>query len=427
MNATPETQAASPSADTRAPRIAIVVHRLGGGGDQRTAIILANALAQRGFAVDLLSSRVLEKSAQRVRPGVRLLTLPESGWIASRLLALRADWAGIGANFRALASAEKVLPGFRMMPAIAGYFREWRPDAIYAVGPIMGLACLFARRLSQTAGRLVMSERVAWGGWEDREVRAGRIVRAVRRAYLAADHVVSVSAGLADDIARRLDIPRERIAVTYNPVNLPVLGAMAAEEVEHPWFLDRSVPLILGVGRLSKQKDFATLVRAIAEVRRTRRVRLALIGDADRTGKDRKERARLLDLAGELGLGDDLTLIGFQSNPYRFMARASMLVSSSRMEGLSNVVLESLACGTPVVGTDCPFGTAEILGGGSYGRLVPVGDHPAMAEAILATLDNPPSPATLIARARQFDFEDWVANKTAELTGGTAASRPKAA
>lgn len=418
-----------PSQPTSAatPRIAIVVHRLGGGGDQRTAIILANALAQRGFAVDLLSSRVLEKSAQRVRPGVRLLTLPESGWLASRLLALRADWAGIGANIGALASAEKVLPGFRMMPAIAEYFRDWRPDSIYAVGPIMGLACLFARRLSRTGGHLVMSERVAWGGWEDREVRAGRIARAVRRAYLAADQVVSVSAGLADDIARRLDIPRQRIEVTYNPVNLPVLGAMAAEEVDHPWFLDRSVPLILGVGRLSKQKDFATLVRAVAEVRRTRRVRLALIGDADRTGKDRKERSRLLDLAGELGLGEDLTLIGFQSNPYRFMARASLLVSSSRMEGLSNVVLEALACGTPVVGTDCPFGTSEILGGGAYGRLVPVGDHGAMAQAILATLDSPPAAASLIARARQFDFEDWVTRKTEQLVGASAASRPKAA
>jgi PAS domain S-box-containing protein len=104
-------------------------------------------------------------------------------------------------------------------------------------------------------------------------------------------------------------------------------------------------------------------------------------------------------------IADDVDVPGFVPNPLAYMARAAVFVLSSTWEGFGNVLVEALACGCPVVSTDCPSGPAEVLDHGRYGRLVPVGDEAAMAEAILATLDAPPDPVLLRARARMFSVD----------------------
>ncbi|MEZ5628307.1 MAG: glycosyltransferase, partial [Rhodocyclaceae bacterium] len=170
--------------------------------------------------------------------------------------------------------------------------------------------------------------------------------------------------------------------VIRNPVVTPRLSAMAAEPVAHPWIADPSVPLVLAAGRLTEQKDFPTLVRAFAVLRRAQPARLVILGDG-------RQRKKLEALAAELGVADDIDLPGFTPNPYAWMAKANLFVLSSAWEGSPNVLTEALALGVPSVATDCPSGPREVLAGGRFGALVPVGDAAGLGQAMIDTLAAP--------------------------------------
>ena len=190
---------------------------------------------------------------------------------------------------------------------------------------------------------------------------------------------------MANDLARATRLPRERICVAPNPVVPTDVFALAAQPVDHPWFTTGSDPVLLGVGRLAPEKDFATLIRAFARVQRHRPARLMILGEGS-------ERGSLEALVAALGLEDSVSLPGFAINPFAYMTRAGVFVLSSLSEGSPGALIQALACGAPVVATDCQNGPREILDGGRYGRLVPVGDVPALAEAVLAALTDPRSP-----------------------------------
>jgi glycosyltransferase involved in cell wall biosynthesis len=181
----------------------------------------------------------------------------------------------------------------------------------------------------------------------------------------------------------------------------PELEGLARAPVAHPWFAGEGPPVLLGAGRFVAQKDFSTLLEAFARVRAVRPARLMILGGSKRPVRERRLRA----LAEHLGVGADVALPGLVANPFACMARASAFVLSSRWEGLPGVLIEAMACGCPVVSTDCPSGPREILAGGMYGPLVPVGDAAALAEAILRVLAAPPDRVRLRARAAQFSVE----------------------
>jgi glycosyltransferase involved in cell wall biosynthesis len=176
-----------------------------------------------------------------------------------------------------------------------------------------------------------------------------------------------------------------RLVTIYNPVVDTQLMVQSEGQALHPWLVAGGVPVVLAAGRLIAQKDFGTLIAAFARLRQERSVRLIIIGEGE-------ERAALLVLARQLGVAQDVDLPGFMANPMAAMRAAQVFVLSSRFEGLPGVLIQAMACGTPVVSTDCPSGPREILQDGHWGRLVPVGDVTRMAEAIKATLEhlNPP-------------------------------------
>ena len=181
--------------------------------------------------------------------------------------------------------------------------------------------------------------------------------------------------------------------------------------VNHPWFGDGNVPVVLSVGRLSQEKDYATLLRAFAEVVRSRPARLVILGEGS-------ERENLLELASRLGVSQRVALPGFDINPFAYMSKAGVFVLSSRYEGFPNTLAQAMACGVPVVSTDCRSGPREILEDGKWGPLVPVGDWRGMANAIVETLDDPLPAERLISRASVYSVEASVNRYLEVLIGG---------
>ena len=202
-----------------------------------------------------------------------------------------------------------------------------------------------------------------------------------RLTYPGAAAITAVSKGVAEDLAETIGIPRDRIDVIHNPVVTPELIARAAEPIEHEWFAPGSPPVVLAVGRLSPQKDYPTLLQAFAKARKRRPAKLLILGE----GPLRPELEATIE---ELGIGPDVRLPGFVENPWAFMRQCAVYAMSSRWEGLPTVLIEALASGARIVSTDCPSGPREILDGGRYGRLVPVGDVAALARVLAEALDD---------------------------------------
>jgi glycosyltransferase involved in cell wall biosynthesis len=334
------------------PDVALFVRSLYGGGAERVLLNLAQGLVERGLKVDLILARAQGHYLKQVPPGVRIVDL-QAQWVPASL------------------------------PKLVKYLRHNQPRNLLAALHYPCEIALWAKRLAGVSTRIIVSEHC------NLSVEAARIPQlsvrltpwAARLFYPWADEIVAVSQGVATDLAQITRLPADRIQVIYNPAILPELLTLAQEPVFHPWFEPSEPPVILGVGRLSAQKDFPTLIRAFARVRQVRPARLMILGD----GPDREQ---LSSLIAELGLTDSVALPGFIQNPYPYMAKAAVFVLSSAWEGLGNVLIEAMAVGTPVISTNCPSGPAEILDRGKYGLLTPVGDSNAMAESILSVLAN---------------------------------------
>lgn len=331
-------------------RLAIFLSHLGGGGAQRAMVNLAGGMAARGHDVEIVLSRAVGPLVEQVPPPVRIVDLG-----APRVLA--------------------------SLPRLAARLRRERYDAMVSALEYVNLVAIWARALSRVSMPLAICEQNNLSAASSRPLRRRQrwIPALARRFYPWADSIVAVSDGVADDLVEVLGVPRDRIRTVHNPIVTPTLRALADAPLDHPWFRPGEPPVALAVGRLSPQKDFPNLLQAFARLRRRRPARLVILGEG-------AERKRLEALVGELGVRDDVALPGFVANPYAYMRRAGAFVLSSRFEGLPSVLIEALYCGAPLVATDCPSGPREILEGGRWGALVPVGDSEALATAIEAAL-----------------------------------------
>ena len=351
--------------------IAIYLPSLRGGGAERAMVTLANGFADRGLKIDLVLAQAEGPYLSEVSPGVRVVNL-QSG---------------------------RVLPS---LPGLVRYLRRERPQAVLSALNHANVIAVVARMLAGVPVRLVVSERnnVSLSGSSSKNLRSRVVPHMMRWAYRKADGVTAVSGGVADDLANAINLPRDSISVIFNPVVTPELIEKSRVPLEHPWLGEGKPPVILGVGRLTPQKDFSTLIRAFARVRTVRDCRLVILGEGEL-------RAELEQLVTSLGLADSVKLPGFAENPFAWMSRVRLFVLSSRWEGLPNVLIQAMACGAAVVSTDCPSGPDEILEGGKWGKLVPVGDVEALAEAISENLQISDT-TNSIGRAMFFNVENAV-------------------
>jgi glycosyltransferase involved in cell wall biosynthesis len=333
--------------------IAFFLPSLVGGGAERVVVNLAQGITERGIRVDLVLAAAEGPLLDQIPATVRLVDL----------------------------GAPRVL---RSLLPLAGYLRRERPRVLISSMGHANLIAIWAAKLAGGVAPLIVTEHNTLSQETQRQSRlVGKVwPRLLHVFYPWATSVVAVSRGAADDLARTAGLPRDRIEVVYNPVITPAMLALARQAPDHPWLARGQPPVILGVGRLTGQKDFCNLVRAFAQVRRRRPARLVILGEGP-------ERPAIEALARELGVADDMALPGFQDNALAYMAGAAVFVLSSAWEGLPTVLIEALAAGTRVVSTDCPSGPREILQDGRLGALVPVGDAAALAAATLDALDRP--------------------------------------
>ena len=392
--------------------LALFMPDLHGGGVARCILDLAEAFSKRGHRVDLVlcsTSGDHLPHLQRIAALVNVVELRPSILFPAHLMA----WATADVPALSLHAVRSRRPLITLpyLPALARYLRRQRPAALLAAKTPANLAALWAARCRDIETRIVISERTHLPS-ELANRRGWRfLLPVIRRNYGRADVQTAISNGVAEALAQCSGVPRQKIVTIYNGVvDAESVEQKVREEVDHPWLQPNSPPVILSAGRLVPQKDLPTLLRAFARVRATRQARLVILGEGEL-------RPQLGALAKDLQIDADLALPGFVQNPFAYMARAAVFALSSAWEGLGNVLIQALATGCPVVSTDCPSGPSEILEGGAYGRLVPVGDDEALAQAILGTLDEPPNPNRLRERAECFSIEQSAEKYLAVLLG----------
>jgi len=228
-----------------------------------------------------------------------------------------------------------------------------------------------------------------------------------RLTYPHAESIVTISDGVARDLSDIIGVPAPRMRTIHNPAYDPDIPCESREPVEHKWLNDQKKNVVIGVGNMKPAKDFSTLLDAMARVD-NEDTHLIILGKGDL-------KHELVQQATALGIRGRVSFPGFVDNPYAYMAKADVFALSSAWEGFGNVIVEAMACETPVVCTDCPGGPAEILDKGTYGHLVSVGDDAAMSEAIQEMLDDPTEPELLVSRAQDFMIEKIVDQYEEEL------------
>jgi glycosyltransferase involved in cell wall biosynthesis len=360
---------------------------------------LAKAFAGQGHKVDLVLCQLKGPYANKIPPGINVIELKRSGIAFSRTRVFLANPEAIRSLFLPILLALKPPKTIRYLHSLATYLRREKPDALLSAKTPGNLAAIWAKRLAKVRTRIVVSERTNLSTVTQKSPkwRWRYVAPLIGKVYPQAERIVTVSRGVADDLAACTGLSRATIGTIYNPTLTTEIAEKAQTPISHTWLPPTTIPVILGVGRLVPQKDFPTLLKAFAHVHRKHPARLLILGKG-------RERAKLEALASELGIAKEVSLPGFEPNPYAFMAQASVFVLSSAWEGLPNALIEALACGCPVVSTNCPSGPEEILGNGAFGPLVPVGDDRALAEAILHTLEHPPNAERLRSRAAEFDI-----------------------
>jgi glycosyltransferase involved in cell wall biosynthesis len=261
------------------------------------------------------------------------------------------------------------------------YFRLKRiisylnPEVVLSFMWYPNLLALLVRKFSRIKFRLLISERSNVAFSTDGPLMDLLRSFAIRRFYGMADRIIVNSREMKQQFQQIYKIASSRLKVIYNPVDTRLIDELSKEPVEFKWYKE-DIPIIVAVGRLTKEKGYEYLIRAVKILSdEGNECRLVVLGKGP-------EKSSLDSTIKDLDLGNRVALPGYVQNPYKYMARSSVFVLSSLYEGFPNSLLEAFSLGVPSVATLCPTGPAEIITDGVNGLLVPPGNERAIAEAI---------------------------------------------
>jgi glycosyltransferase involved in cell wall biosynthesis len=360
-------------------RVALFYWFLGGGGIERVLLNLANGLINRGLSVDLVLGKASGPHISRVPSRVRIIDLESKGKL-------------------------------ELLTKLIKYLKQEKPTTLLSAGHPQNEIAVCAKYLAGSSTHVVvreaniLSKSLKHKSWARRSLTP----LFIRSFYPLADGIITLSNEMTQDLVLSTKLASNKIHMIYNPIDIRQIREKAGANLDHPWFLPGEPPVILGVGKLEPQKDFATLIHAFAQVRHDRASRLLILGWGP-------QRPALESLVRKLGLEDDVSMPGWVENPYVYMSKAALFVLSSAWEGLPNVLIEAMALGKPVVSTNCKSGPSELLANGKYGTLTPVGDSSSLATAIQNVLSGQTrqiDPSWI----KQFDL-DFVTEQYAKVLG----------
>ncbi|MTI80518.1 MAG: glycosyltransferase [Firmicutes bacterium] len=353
------------------PKITFFLPALDGGGAERATVNLIREFINRGLNVDLILSRA---------EGVYLKEIPNKCSIINL-------------------SSKRVSTS---LPALTRYLQQERPNVMISGLNHANIIAVLAKQLAGVNTEIIVVEHgIYYKYFEDiKSFKRIILTYLTRRTYSKANKIIAVSKGVANGIKNILSQNQmKNVSVIYNPIVDKSLLSKAKQGIDEHWLQEPGFSYIVSVGRLTKAKDYGTLLKAFSIVRSKMKCRLLILGEGE-------ERNDLVNLASELGIKSDLLMPGFVENPYKYISIADVFVMSSRWEGFGNVIVEAMACGVPVISTDCPYGPAEIIDDGKTGILTPVGDVQALSNNIYKLLKDRElnNKLTIAGKRRSEDF-----------------------
>lgn len=327
-------------------KIAVFTQDFMGGGAERMMINLANGMADKGHTVDLIVVRNHGPYKNLIDSNINIVTL----------------------------GGKKVL--FSIW-GLTRYLKKEKPEILYSTLKHVNIAAILANKLSGNKTKTVIREACHLLTTGNKQILQKIAYCLVPIFYKKADAIVAVSEGVAESIVEYCNIPFDRIHILPNPSVTNELIEKSKKLPKHPFFNNKNTKVILGVGRLTYQKNFDHLIKAFSLLQKEseQNIKLIILGDGE-------DRSMLEKLVRDLNLHESVSLPGFVDNPYSYMKKASLFVLSSRFEGSPNVLVEAMACGTPVISTDCPSGPKQILDDGKFGLLIPINDKKKLSDAM---------------------------------------------
>lgn len=349
-----------------------VVPNLGGGGAERTMLNICTHLDRRSFEPVFVMG---EKKG------------PYCSQIPQDVLAISMDEAHMR----------------RCISKLASIIRSIKPDIVFSTLTHMNIVSIAAHSMSKSTSRVLVREASVYNEalTQMSKVRRSLLDIMVRTQYRKADAVAFLSEGAADDFAKTFSsIDDSKYRVVHNPVDIRRISKMKQEPIEAQWW-PSSKRTIIAAGRLNPVKGYNYLLEAMKIVLRSLPdTRLVVMGSGE-------EEENLRGYSRQLGIDESVVFVGFQENPFKYIAKSDVFVLSSLWEGFANVIVEAMACGVPVIATDCPYGPREIIQDDVTGILVPTRDSKALALSIIRVLEDPPLARKLvgngIVRANDFD------------------------
>lgn len=358
-------------------KIFCIIPSLRGGGAERILILLLKYIDRNRFTPALVVFNTENAYKQDLPPDIPIICLNKKN---------RFDF-------------------FRLAWNLSRIIKQGKPSLILSFLTYTNYLTVLARNLVNSKIPLLLSEQsnLTQSLKLQRFKRIKKIL--IRNLYPKATDIIAISEGVQEDLITNYKVPKNRCFVIYNGVEIERIREFADEKITHPWF-KKDIPIIIACGRLVAQKNYPLLLKAMSLVLKEKNARLLILGEG-------KDRSKLGEYATKLDISQNLAFLGFQSNPFKYMSQATVFVLSSSWEGFGNVIIEAMACGTPVISTRCPSGPDEIITDGVNGLLVPVRDVNALANAMLRLLKDEPLRKRLAQagrkRAEDFRVEKIVA------------------
>lgn len=314
-------------------KVFFFLSNLSGGGAQRTMVNLLKSIDKNSFSptLVLLDYNPNDAYASLIPDDIEIINLNSRGRYAA--------W-----------KVKKII-------------ESKQPDKLFSTLPQVNFAVWLGNKISNRKPKLILRETNYRKEGTNTTVLKQKLYKTI---YRDADRVIGLSEGVSKHMIEAYQLDATKVTRIYNPVDIEGINIKSLETCEISY--TKKIKMI-ACGRLAKQKNYPLLIKALGKLKDKgcNDFELFIMGE----GPDEKILKRMIS---DYGLTENIRLIGFRSNPYAYMRQADLFILSSLWEGFGHVVVESMACGTPVLATDCPHGPREILKDGEYGWLVPNND-----------------------------------------------------